>query len=272
MWFPLYVDDFVGGTSTLTNDELGQYVRLLIAQWASRERQAIPEDKAEWLLRGPLSPDVRSKFDQVDLEGKSYLRNDRLAQEWAVAKEAHNKMSEAGSRGAESRWRDGPPNGHPISHPDGVASSPPLPQPQPQPQRTENNPQTTDSPPSGVLALKDAGLRIFEFWAAKVDKPRAQWNAKKKAMLRARWKELKGTPEEKEHLLKNVVDAAVHDPWFSGAESGTVYLDFENLFRNSERVEKLLGKFDEQKKGKGRKKTVTDRSRETIAAYRRPGE
>ena len=91
-------------------------------------------------------------------------------------------------------------------------------------------------------------------------------------MLRARWKELKGTPEERETLLRNVVDGAVGDPWYSGAESGTEYLDWECLFRNAERVEKLLGKFDDQRKGKGRKKTLTDKNRVTIAAYRRAGE
>jgi hypothetical protein len=91
-------------------------------------------------------------------------------------------------------------------------------------------------------------------------------------MLRARWKELKGTPGEKETLLKAVVDGALGDPFYSGAETGTAYLDFDNLFRNGERVEKLLGKRDEQRKGKGRKKTLTDKNRETIASYKRPGE
>jgi uncharacterized protein YdaU (DUF1376 family) len=99
-WFPFYVDDFLGGTTTLSGAECGRYLLCLAAQWASAERGAISAapDKLRAICRGEdPGPDVLEKFQAITVNGLPYLRNQRLWKEWGKAKAEYDGRK----RGAE---------------------------------------------------------------------------------------------------------------------------------------------------------------------------
>jgi uncharacterized protein YdaU (DUF1376 family) len=125
-WFPWYVDDFIGGTYDFSDVEVGQYVRLLLAQWRSRDAQLVQEGRIIRLLSEPLEPAVREKF--TDIPGG--LRNERLAREWVKAKAAYQQRVEAGRLGAAGRWgSNGGKDGEADGGADGAAMPPAMPQP-----------------------------------------------------------------------------------------------------------------------------------------------
>lgn len=103
-WFPLFVDDFLGGTSALLPAELGAYLAALLAQWQSAELKAIPDDRAR-LVRicggTDFTKPVRNKFVQVEIDQQPYLRNKRLAAIWDKQFAEH----EAKVRGGKARAR-----------------------------------------------------------------------------------------------------------------------------------------------------------------------
>jgi hypothetical protein len=72
--FPLYADDFIGGTVDLSQEEVGAYIRLLCYQW---NRGSIPVDPAVQvrLAGGCVSVAVLAKFSAGE---NGQLRNLRL--------------------------------------------------------------------------------------------------------------------------------------------------------------------------------------------------
>jgi uncharacterized protein YdaU (DUF1376 family) len=88
-WFAFYVDDFLGGTIGWLQAHLGAYLQALLGQWKSGDLQAIPADEETLsiICHGPLPDRVRAKFVEIDIDGRKYLRNERLASEWAKAKQ-----------------------------------------------------------------------------------------------------------------------------------------------------------------------------------------
>jgi len=95
-WFRFFVDDFRGGTELLTSQCVGQYVRCLCAQWDSKSDQRLPDDpeSLSLILRGEaLDPRVRAKFGTITVGDQKYLRNQRLAEEWAASKAEYEGKS-----------------------------------------------------------------------------------------------------------------------------------------------------------------------------------
>ena len=145
-YFPLYIDDFIGGTVDLSAEEAGQYIRLLCYQWGNG---FIPEDPAKLarIAGSHVGEYVLAKFPV----GQDGLRkNTRLEDERA-------KLSvrvETGKKNVSKRWvktgREKPqepelalPNGYqtdskPIAN--GIANSYiPDPEPEPYPEEEESN-------------------------------------------------------------------------------------------------------------------------------------
>jgi hypothetical protein len=136
-WFSFYVDDWLGGTQSMTNIDRACYLTLLLAQWASKYKRAITPDVARLtsLCHGDVpSSFVLAKFDPVEVDGQPMLRNARLAAEWDTAA-GIVRRSQAGGDGrgkqqqleANERSAKGQPNpsqnpsqnpavSHPTSH------------------------------------------------------------------------------------------------------------------------------------------------------------
>ena len=78
--FQLYADDFIAGTSDLTDTELGLYFRLLCAQWS---RGSIPADVDEVLRfsRGSTTLQAERVMRKFEAGEDGALRNRRLEEE-----------------------------------------------------------------------------------------------------------------------------------------------------------------------------------------------
>ena len=72
--FQLYTDDFLSGTIEMSQEEVGQFIRLLCHQW-NRGSIPVETEKQQRLAGGCVSVDVLAKFDHCD---DGLLRNKRL--------------------------------------------------------------------------------------------------------------------------------------------------------------------------------------------------
>lgn len=93
-WFPFYVGDFVADTMTLTEEELGTYLRLLLAQFRSdRIPLAHATAYAKW--------DAVSRFFEYETVGPTtFVYSERMRQEIEKGKSVSRKNSE----NARKRW------------------------------------------------------------------------------------------------------------------------------------------------------------------------
>lgn len=118
--FMLYVDDFLGGTSEMSAEEVGGYIRLLCHQWAKGGLPNDPErlGRMAGLLGSPSLGYAVSKFTLCE-DGQ--LRHPRLEALRSERDAFLIKQAESGKKGAERRWKDrqtnGNPNGEPIATP-----------------------------------------------------------------------------------------------------------------------------------------------------------
>ncbi len=109
--FQLYVDDFLAGTSEMSAEEVGGYIRLLCHQWT---KGGVPDDddragRIAGLLGSPSLRYVLAKFQKDPSDG--LLKNRRL-ESVRSEKEAYSKgQRESGLKGALARWGDGKTNG-----------------------------------------------------------------------------------------------------------------------------------------------------------------
>src|SRR5262245_53242745 len=84
--------------------ERGAYLSALLQQWQSGERQCVPDELER--LRVICGGDgftlaVREKFIEVEIDGRKYLRNERLANEWSRAFAEHQAKSYGGKQRAK---------------------------------------------------------------------------------------------------------------------------------------------------------------------------
>jgi uncharacterized protein YdaU (DUF1376 family) len=105
-WFRFYPDDFIGGTlsGSLSATDSGHYLYLLIAQFGSKDRKAIPADLASLsriCFGDPPSERVLAKFEEITIHGQKCLRNKRMAEEWDIAKEEYDARKRGAERTAE---------------------------------------------------------------------------------------------------------------------------------------------------------------------------
>jgi uncharacterized protein YdaU (DUF1376 family) len=116
--FQFYAADFLVGTSDMSNEEVGVYIRLLAASW---DKGALPLDMTRLARLAGVSSVKRFTALWEAVEGKwartrdGYV-NERLEQQRAELSEFSDKQSANGKLGAKKRWaRDGKPNGTAIS-------------------------------------------------------------------------------------------------------------------------------------------------------------
>jgi len=98
--FQFYADDFLAGTIDMTAEEVGAYMRLLCLQWtkgAITDRQklsvGVSKEVAETVLSLKFVKQKDGTFVNVRLEEVRNLRENYA-----------KKKSDAGKKGAESRW------------------------------------------------------------------------------------------------------------------------------------------------------------------------
>lgn len=97
--FMFYADDFLAGTLEMSQEEVGQYIRLLCHQW-NRGSIPVETEKQQRLTGGCVSVDVLAKF-QLCEDGQ--LRNERLEAVRSERDRFLQQQSEKGRKSAESR-------------------------------------------------------------------------------------------------------------------------------------------------------------------------
>ncbi len=87
---------------------------------------------------------------------------------------------------------------------------------------------------------------IFDYWQKQINKPKAMYTESKKKFIRARIKEGFTTDQ-----LKNAIDGCAGSAWHMGLhpDNATEYNGIENVFRNAEKTEGLIKRFDQAQAG-----------------------
>lgn len=101
--FVLFVDDFMGGISGMSNSSVGAYIKLLCFQWSNN---GIPHDPKK--IKRIVSADNEKEFDEIweEIKGKfqkeeGILKNKKLEFVRMVAIEQTQKKAEAGRLGGQ---------------------------------------------------------------------------------------------------------------------------------------------------------------------------
>ena len=156
-WFRLFVDDFEGGTGAFSNEDTGKYLRCLLAQWHSKSRCAIPGDveSLRLICRGdPPSKRVLEKFDQVEIDGQKYLRNQKLCDEFKDSWREYAAKRRGGKGG--SKLEESSQESSQESVQESVTESTPKPQPH---ITTDSYPPTARASPDPVTRAEDQTKR-----------------------------------------------------------------------------------------------------------------
>ena len=123
--FQFYADDFLAGTSDMSAEEVGGYIRLLCHQWT---KGGIPNDqdragRMATLLGSPSLGYVLAKFSLCD---DGMLRNERLEQVRGEQEAYKLRQASSGRNGAQKRWSKCQNDGNPNGNPNGVAIATPM--------------------------------------------------------------------------------------------------------------------------------------------------
>lgn len=106
--FRFYVDNFIEGTSDMTDSEVGLYMRLLCAQWS---RGSLPNDDSELSRFSHGSTTVKQDVDRVRLKfelcSDGRLRNPRLELERCKQIAFYEAQSQKGKASAKARFNRG---------------------------------------------------------------------------------------------------------------------------------------------------------------------
>jgi uncharacterized protein YdaU (DUF1376 family) len=185
--FQMYADDFLSGTSDMSAEEVGGYIRLLCHQWAKNGLPNDPErlGRMAGVIGSPSLPYILSKFQECE-DGK--LRNGRLESIREERQRFVEKQAISGKKGAELRWKNGKPNGLPIATLLATPMATPManalpehssPSPSPTPSNTLNTPLTPQEGGEEVEALK---LRIGSWFGRRES---TVWSQKEIKALKA---------------------------------------------------------------------------------------
>ena len=123
--FQFYADDFLAGTSDMSAEEVGGYIRLLCHQWT---KGGIPNDpdraaRMAGLMGSPSVGYVLAKFSPCEDGMLRNARMERVRDEQAAFKA---RQSTSGKSGAQKRWSKCQNDGDPNGDPNGVAIATPM--------------------------------------------------------------------------------------------------------------------------------------------------
>jgi len=158
--FQFYADDFLAGTSDMSAEEVGGYIRLLCHQWT---KGGIPNDqdragRMATLLGSPSLGYVLAKFSLCD---DGMLRNERLEQVRAEQEAYKLRQSSSGRNGAEKRWSKCQNDGNLNGNPNGVAISTPMATPMAKRWPEDSSPSPTPTPNNKEESIAPKSQRSY---------------------------------------------------------------------------------------------------------------
>jgi len=179
--FQFYADDFLAGTSDMSAEEVGGYIRLLCHQWT---KGGIPNDpdrvaRIAGLMGSPCVGYVMAKFRLSD--GHT-LKNERLEKVREEQNAFKARQSAAGSNGAAKRWNKCPDDGDPNGDPNGVAIATPMATPMAGAWPQHSSPSPSPSPIEDTKKEKALSPELEAFrlrvGAMVRRRPTTQWSTK----------------------------------------------------------------------------------------------
>lgn len=217
----------MGGICALTDAECGLYLRLLLHQWSTKDVQAIPSDpeRLRLICRGiaPGEP-VLAKF----IESENGLRNERLASEWAAAKEEYVKKAGGGG----DKTLDQVVGQIPVQTPQQTAGHI-LPASKNQDPRTK-----IQEPTNGKSSLRSEVESVFTYWQAVMEHPDSRLTNDRRRLIEARLKE--GSTVDQ---IKAAIDGCRASNWHMGDNPGRKLYDGLGLIcRSGEKLDEFRHK------------------------------
>ena len=97
-YFPLYVNDFIGDTQDLTNEEIGAYLRILMYSWGKGKFRV---SRIKWICQ---DDNIWAALAQYFIEEDGLWFNPRMERERERVFGVIEARSEAGKAGAKARW------------------------------------------------------------------------------------------------------------------------------------------------------------------------
>ena len=150
--FQLYTDDFLAGTLEMSQEEVGQFIRLLCHQW-NRGSIPVETEKQQRLTGGCVSVDVLAKFRLCE-DGS--LRNERLESVRTERGLFLQQQSIKGQQSAEKRRLAASAIQPELNQ----TSTEVQPDGQPTPQPESNSPSPSPSPIIKIQADKPPSTRF----------------------------------------------------------------------------------------------------------------
>jgi len=100
---PLYVNDFIASTMVMSAAERGAYISLLCHAWID---DGLTSDKAKLArLAGCDRIDLKVALERFYLDESGRYRHKRMEEVRNEVMEKRNKLTKAGKKGAEARWK-----------------------------------------------------------------------------------------------------------------------------------------------------------------------
>lgn len=177
VFMPLYIGDYLAGTSRLTTELHGAYLLLIMDYWMNGP---LPDDDALLASITKMTPDAwsnaRAKLKHYFSIESGCWKQKRIEEELAAATEKKRKSRDKAKKAAAARWNDAPSNA--PSNASAQLEECPSPSPSP----SESIKDKTHVPPEG-------GTDDYppEFERAWKDKPRREGGNSKKAAYK-QWK------------------------------------------------------------------------------------
>jgi uncharacterized protein YdaU (DUF1376 family) len=170
--FQFYVDDFLGGTAHMSNEEVGLYMRLLCMQWSHR----VVTDRHIRAFHAPadvVAFILAEKFVRVD----GGYQNRRLEEVRELSRQRKQAASKGGSKTAANRQANGKQTVEQTGKQKGVAKlnpptpSPtptPTPDPSPDPTPIPGGEKNSPPPPRSVGGVEFVCVNGWDAWKRKV--------------------------------------------------------------------------------------------------------
>jgi len=154
--FQLYTDDFLAGTLEMSQEEVGQFIRLLCHQW-NRGWIPVETEKQQRLTGGCVSVDVLVKFRLCE---DGFLRNERLESVRTERGLFLQQQSKKGQQSAEKRRLATLENQPEVNRTSTEVQPDTQPDGQPTPQPESNSPSPSPSPITKIQADKPPRVRF----------------------------------------------------------------------------------------------------------------